>query len=195
MDRSAGASRFNEPSASGTALSSGGFYFISMRLITKLKSLLGLDDQRSQPKTSDVGVTVEHEPEADESEETAAAPETSTESAVKGVDEQQTETTEEQPVSETTADDEAETETEAEDTEVPAEPAEPSEETADEADETPSESPENIKGIGASYAQKLADAGIDDIADLAEADADSLAEKTDLSAKRISRWIERAREY
>ncbi|MFB6131127.1 MAG: helix-hairpin-helix domain-containing protein [Salinigranum sp.] len=53
----------------------------------------------------------------------------------------------------------------------------------------------NVKGIGPAYAERLADAGVDSVADLAAADADELAGAIDVSAKRIGRWIDRAREY
>ncbi|MFC7080916.1 hypothetical protein [Halorussus caseinilyticus] len=51
-----------------------------MGLLTKLKSLLGLSEDRSQVRRSESGVTIEREP--DESVE----PDAEVESAVKGVD-------------------------------------------------------------------------------------------------------------
>ena len=74
-------------------------------------------------------------------------------------------------------------------------------ETADaaEADEFTSEaameSVKNIKGIGPAYAERLSEAGVDSVADLATADANELADAIDVSEKRIGRWIERARDY
>jgi predicted flap endonuclease-1-like 5' DNA nuclease len=53
---------------------------------------------------------------------------------------------------------------------------------------------ETISGIGPAYASRLADAGVESVPDLLAADADALADKTDISAKRISRWMERAAE-
>jgi predicted flap endonuclease-1-like 5' DNA nuclease len=50
-----------------------------------------------------------------------------------------------------------------------------------------------VKGIGPAYADRLAAAGVETIADLGDADAADLAERTSLSEKRISRWVERAR--
>jgi hypothetical protein len=52
---------------------------------------------------------------------------------------------------------------------------------------------EEVKGIGPAYAGRLEDAGVTTIGQLAVADAESLAAATDVSQKRIARWIERAR--
>jgi len=54
---------------------------------------------------------------------------------------------------------------------------------------------ESISGIGPAYANRLADAGVESVGDLAAADADALADDTGISTKRIGRWIERAEEY
>ena len=51
---------------------------------------------------------------------------------------------------------------------------------------------DSIKGIGGAYAQRLADAGVHSVADLAAADAEELAATTDLGAGRVGKWIERA---
>ncbi|MFB6256412.1 MAG: helix-hairpin-helix domain-containing protein [Haloplanus sp.] len=59
---------------------------------------------------------------------------------------------------------------------------------------TDTESVEAIKGIGPAYAERLANAGVDSVADLAAADAPELAAAVDLSETRVGRWIERARE-
>jgi len=56
------------------------------------------------------------------------------------------------------------------------------------------ESVEVIKGIGPAYAERLANAGVDSVADLAAADVSVLAEAVDLSEKRVGRWIDRAQE-
>ncbi len=52
---------------------------------------------------------------------------------------------------------------------------------------------EDIKGIGPTYGDKLRAVGIDSIHDLAAADADALADDTDISETRLATWIERAR--
>ncbi len=61
--------------------------------------------------------------------------------------------------------------------------------------EEPEPEPEpvtEIKGIGPAYADRLAGAGVDTVAELAASDADELADQTDISAKRIQGWIDRA---
>ncbi|AKH97173.1 hypothetical protein HLASF_0677 [Halanaeroarchaeum sulfurireducens] len=50
----------------------------------------------------------------------------------------------------------------------------------------------DIKGIGPAYADRLTDAGVDDVATLVSADPDALSEDIDVSPKRIQRWIDRA---
>lgn len=74
-----------------------------------------------------------------------------------------------------------------------ADDATDSDESRDE--EGGSESPEVLKGIGPAYARRLADAGIDTVAELAAADAEEVAEAIDVSEKRVSRWITRAGEH
>jgi predicted flap endonuclease-1-like 5' DNA nuclease len=68
-------------------------------------------------------------------------------------------------------------------------------ETAAEADaDEPAGDPdlESIKGIGPAYADRLRDAGVETVEQLAEADATALGEATDLSPNRIGNWIDRA---
>lgn len=57
------------------------------------------------------------------------------------------------------------------------------------------ESPDVLNGIGPAYAERLANAGVDSVADLAGADAADLASKTDLGEGRLANWIEQAKEY
>jgi predicted flap endonuclease-1-like 5' DNA nuclease len=196
-------------------------------VLKKLKSLLGFDDSESDAdRQRDIGVTVEREPDE--------APDTSSEDAVKGTDDE-TGTADASAGSETAtpsepADDEPTTEpadaveeadepadeepaaadeaasepsTEAEpETETEEEPvADEADDSADEAsteaeteteDEAAGEPTDEIKGIGPAYAERLSDAGIDTVDELAEADAESLATETDLSEKRLSEWIQRA---
>ena len=56
------------------------------------------------------------------------------------------------------------------------------------------ESVEVIKGIGPAYAERLENAGVHSVADLAAADAADLADAIDLSETRVGRWIERAQD-
>lgn len=59
---------------------------------------------------------------------------------------------------------------------------------------TVADSVETVDGIGPAYAERLGSAGVETVPELREADAVSLAEATDISEKRISRWQERAAE-
>jgi predicted flap endonuclease-1-like 5' DNA nuclease len=51
-----------------------------------------------------------------------------------------------------------------------------------------------VSGIGPAYAERLAAAGITTAAELAAADAASLADRIDESEKRVAGWIEAAAE-
>ena len=51
---------------------------------------------------------------------------------------------------------------------------------------------ERVDGIGPGYADRLAEAGIDDLEALAAADASDIAERIDVSASRIEDWQEQA---
>ncbi|WP_267639425.1 class III poly(R)-hydroxyalkanoic acid synthase subunit PhaC [Haloarchaeobius amylolyticus] len=51
---------------------------------------------------------------------------------------------------------------------------------------------EVIDGIGPSYAERLRNAGVDSIADLAAVDVDELAAETDLNPQRIQGWVDQA---
>ncbi len=52
---------------------------------------------------------------------------------------------------------------------------------------------EDIKGIGPAYADRLHEAGIEDVAALAAADPGDLADRTDLGEGRLRKWVDRAR--
>ena len=57
---------------------------------------------------------------------------------------------------------------------------------------TSGEPVETITGIGPAYADRLDGAGIESVADLAAADAETVGEAIDVSPKRVADWIERA---
>ena len=141
-----------------------------MTLLDKIKSLLGLETSRPEPSDDrDVGVTVEHEP--DEEGADAEADEESTETDEPDTDEPSTE-----------------------EPEPEADEAEPEADEADEPEQSgePEGDLEDVKGIGPSYADRLRDAGIETIADLADADAEAVASESDLSEGRLEEWIESA---
>ncbi|WP_331236276.1 helix-hairpin-helix domain-containing protein [Natronorarus salvus] len=175
-----------------------------MALLKKVKSLLGLADEEetgTSDDEGDVGVTVEREPEAEPAPEPGPPTEEPTgEPPGTGIAEEPP-ATEEPPI------DGEPTETEpvdepAPDTDEPVErteTAEPVEETVVEAEpgefgSEPSDDPVvEIKGIGPSYADRLGEAGVETVSDLADADAEELGEATGISPKRIEAWIDRAR--
>lgn len=68
---------------------------------------------------------------------------------------------------------------------------EPATENA-ETDAIESESVDVIKGVGATYADRLAGAGIETVDELAAADPAAVAQETEISPKRIERWVGRA---
>lgn len=135
-----------------------------MGLLTKLKSFLGLDGQR---RRAEGGTAVTIERERDREVEPA------TERAVK----------------ESGAGTEADV----------GEPDEPGLEAETVAEPTPdevaasSEPVETIRGIGPAYAERLAEAGIETVADLAGADAEAVAQETDIAQGRVEDWIEEAK--
>lgn len=49
-----------------------------------------------------------------------------------------------------------------------------------------------VNGIGPVYAERLAGAGVKSFADLASADAEDLANRTDLPRDRVADWIRKA---
>ena len=61
-----------------------------------------------------------------------------------------------------------------------------------EADDMAGEPVETITGIGPAYADRLDEAGIESVAELAAADSETIGEAIDVSPKRVADWIERA---
>jgi predicted flap endonuclease-1-like 5' DNA nuclease len=127
-------------------------------------------------ESDDVDVTVEHEPD------------TRSEDAVKGTDTAGTGTS-------------ADVESAGENTpDADAAGAGADDDTTD-ADDTSARAEtgpgagvdlEEIKGIGPAYADRLREAGVEDVAALAAADATDLADRTGLGEGRIGNWIEQA---
>ncbi|MCG1002367.1 MULTISPECIES: helix-hairpin-helix domain-containing protein [Halobacterium] len=85
-------------------------------------------------------------------------------------------------------------------TDDPTRAAEPAEaaSTGDDEDATESVDGESVtvlKGIGPAYADRLEEAGVHTVADLAAADPEEIAERIDLSAKRVGRWVDAAQNH
>jgi len=173
----------------------------------------------AEPGRENVDVAVEHEPEPDTTSEDAvkgtgeeptadadtastpaAEPETTGEPDEEFPDEDATAPEAEADDAESATDDaEPETggvETEPEDTEAETDATDTGDADTDDSEievENANASTDTIKGIGPSYAETLADAGIETVGDLAAADAEGVADGTDISEKRVGRWIARAR--
>ena len=142
-------------------------YSHPMSLLNRLKSVLGLGQSSNGRADDPVAVTVEREPDVDTAESDT---EIETEPAV---------------------DDESDVDTAESDTEIKTEPAVDDESDDGDADAVPVT---EISGIGPAYGERLEGAGISTVADLAAADASSLAESTEIAEGRVSGWIEAAHE-
>ena len=151
--------------------------------------LVGHEPGRSGSESTGTSVTVERETDA------------TTERAVKQSDAAET-SVEDEPESETDEESDRGTEDDPEtDEESVSGDGEP--DAADEesgSDDGESEGAEDgvpveeIKGIGPAYGERLADAGVHTVSDLAAADAADLAAATGIEEGRIGGWIERAAE-
>lgn len=135
-----------------------------MGILTKLKSVLGMDGSGRPRGRSEPDVTVEREPS------------TETEQAVKGGGPSDAPRA---PQSATAA---------GEDQDEEAEEAA----TAESIDDSPPV--DQVDGIGPTYAERLTAAGIETIADLAASDAATVAEAAETSESRAEDWLEQARD-
>ena len=156
-----------------------------MSFLEKLKSLLGVGDGREESVDSPGStVTVEREPSA------------ASEHAVKGTDEFEGDDAADEVVEPEDADSEP-SETASPDTDEPSaeeeaeEPEEepPTETSAAEPADGDGASVEEISGIGPTYAERLAAAGIETVADLAAADPETVAEAAEAGQSRAEDWI------
>jgi len=168
-----------------------------MGILDTLLSLLGLGGSSSSDERRETTVSVERD-----------RVETDSEAAVKGTDPADAAAagTEAAASTDSLVDEDADAAEPAEavgpdagdtETELDTATAESAGETTGEHDgepETTAESVEVIKGIGPAYAERLSAAGVESVAGLAAADAEELAPKVDLSAKRVGRWIDRAKD-
>jgi len=159
-------------------------------LLRKIKDVFGLTETSGssgdeEPHGMSPDVTVERDIESETEMETASEFETETEGETEEVETVETE-------GETTESGTDETEPETEPAETPTEtPAETPAETAEPA--TDSEPVTDVKGIGSTYGDRLEAAGIGTVEQLANSDAETVAETAETSESRASDWIERAR--
>lgn len=152
-------------------------------LIRKIKSVLGLSDASGSDSDSGTrgkregtgSVTVEREPETESEDVEGVSGSEPSETTAQEEIQEDVEVSEDQ--TDATLEDEAETETTLED------------ETATGA----GESVEAIKGIGPTYRDRLEANGIETVADLADSEAERVAEAAQTSEGRATDWIERAR--
>jgi len=167
-----------------------------MGLLQKLKSALGLNgaEPSSSRSPGDVDVTVEREPSTDD-EDAVKGTDTATSDATTTAetDSSVTETDDEQVVPE--AEPEAEPETDVDSETSPEAGSEPEVDDEPPITEGSDDPVTEINGIGPAYGERLSGLGIETVGELAAADAAETAAETDLSEKRVSDWIEQAREY
>lgn len=155
-----------------------------MSLIDRIKSVLGIGESQTTDHEGPAAVTVEHEPEEEQTEPeidpTPSEQPVESEADVADVIEEATE-------SEST-EDEVETKV-TEDEEEPEDIAEPESTPEDPISVT------EISGIGPKYSERLAEAGIESVSQLAEADSITLSEQTEIGQTRIEAWIEAAKNH
>jgi predicted flap endonuclease-1-like 5' DNA nuclease len=139
-----------------------------------------------QSQQTGTNVTVEREPST-ESEDAVKGTDTDPETTGGSASEETAQEPEE-----SDAENAAAAASESDDTEAESAEEEPAEEPNDD-DLGTDESTDVIKGIGSAYADRLSEAGIETVADLAHGDAESLSEETGISEKRLQNWIDRAK--
>ena len=145
-----------------------------------------------------VDSTAEHEPEPVDD---AAADDAATEEPAAEQSDDAAAATTDEPTADTTTDDadpavavdDAEAESAVDDAEAADVEPEADTDTAA-ADDYSDEPLDSIKGIGPAYSERLHDAGITSIAELAEGDAEAIGEDINVSPKTVSNWIDRANE-
>jgi len=164
-----------------------------MGLLDTIKSVLGLGSTEEDVSRESTDVAVEYEPD----EENEAAVKGADESAASGTDAAAStgSMTEEPPEDDVAAEpaEAAGAVTDHEGTETPAaEPAEAAGPTPEDAEGSDTLQVTTVSGVGPAYAERLAEAGVETVADLAAADPEELAGTTDISEKRLRRWQESA---
>ncbi len=159
-----------------------------MGLISAIKSVLGIGDTGGRSRDVSTGTTVTVEREADATSERAVKKSDTTEVTFEDEPEASSETSTDDP------DADIETEATDEDAQRPETPDEQDGETPDPHDGEGADgvSVDDIKGIGPTYAERLADAGVHTVSGLAAADAAELGSEIGVGETRVASWIERA---
>ncbi|MFT4944258.1 MAG: putative flap endonuclease-1-like 5' DNA nuclease [Halovenus sp.] len=154
-----------------------------------VKGLFGISDSETTDAETETNITVERETGdgagADDNGSVESEP-----AETKRVEES------EEAVVENGETDDTQTEPETDDTQTEPETddtqTEP--ETDDESVDEVAESVEAVTGIGPTYGERLADAGIGTVAELAETEPDEVAEVAEVSESRATDFVRKARE-
>jgi len=155
------------------------------------------EDVRAEPPQSATAGTADDTPEQPTDVDTSTEPAVDSETAAEAESADDTDTDLEGDAEPAVDAESEQVEPELDDETEP----EPEPEPAVEPESEPNVEPEpeveaepvtEIKGIGPAYADRLAGAGVETVAELAASDAAELADQTDISEKRIQGWIDRA---
>ena len=156
-----------------------------MSILQKIKQVFGLSTAGAETESPGEGgtdVTIEREPDHDAGSEAGLGGETGSETAAE----------------ETAVDAGAGSGVEAE-TETELEPEAEDKVEASDAESEPEAGPgadpvDVINGIGPTYSDRLADVNIGTVADLAEADPETVADAAKTGESRAMSWIDRAKD-
>ncbi|PSP87593.1 hypothetical protein BRC87_10825 [Halobacteriales archaeon QS_4_66_20] len=156
-----------------------------MSILQKIKQVFGLSTAGAETESPGEGgtdVTIEREPDHDAGSEAGLGGETGSETAAE----------------ETAVDADAGSGVEAE-TETELEPEAEDKVEASDAESEPEAGPgadpvDVINGIGPTYSDRLADVDIGTVADLAEADPETVADAAKTGESKAMSWIDRAKD-
>jgi len=161
----------------------------------------GVEASAAEPAATDSADTADSTAEPDpEPVDDAGADDAATEEPAAEQSDDAAAATTDEPTADTTTDDADPTvavddaEAESAVDEAEAADAEPEADTDAAAADYSDEPLDSIKGIGPAYSDRLHDAGITAIAELAEGDAEEIGDAISVSPKTVSSWIDRATE-
>jgi predicted flap endonuclease-1-like 5' DNA nuclease len=153
-----------------------------------VKGLFGISEGSNDETETETSITVERETgeEPTENGNEAVAPETAGEPADESEDTVESEDSTEIDESEDTVESEDSTEIdESEDTV----------ESEDSTETEPTVPVEEIRGIGPTYSERLADIGVETVGDLAGMEAPAVADAAEVSESRAADWITQAEDW